>query len=120
MAMHPGTKTAIAVAAGTVGAGWYVRKAQSEGDYISPWTTELAGWGAGACLVWLGYKHNSFLISLMGAGIAALNIAQFAARKQLAQPTVLEALEGKIPVHDKDYADQIAEMGLLKAGEWAA
>ncbi len=106
--MNPGTKTALAVAAGTVGAALYFREAErgisaeSNCSYLSPWTTDLAAWGAGATLIWLGYKHESFLISFMGAAIAALHVAQFAAHKVVTRPTLQELMAGQIPVYDRE------------------
>lgn len=106
MALNPGTKTALAVAAGTIAAGLYFKEAErgitqdANCTYMSPWTTDLAAWGAGATLIWLGYRHESWLISFMGAAIATLHVAQFAAHKVITRPTMPELLAGKLPVQN--------------------
>jgi hypothetical protein len=114
--MNPGTKTAIAVAAGTVAAGLYFREGEKGIDresnctYLSPWTTDVAAWGAGATLIWLGYKHESWLISFLGAAIATLHVAQFAAHKVITRPSIDELREGRLPVYDRELYDELERM----------
>ena len=62
--VNAGTKTALAVVAGTGAAVLYVgasaREEASDGTtYLGPWTPDPAAWGAGAPLIWLGYRHQS-------------------------------------------------------------
>jgi len=107
MQMNQGTKTALAVASGVGAAALafhHGQKAESRGDgseYVSPWAQEVAVWGAGATLIWLGYRHKSFLITFMGAAVATLSIAQFFKKKTIQPPTVHEFLDGRIPVYDR-------------------
>jgi hypothetical protein len=122
--MNPGTKTVLAVAAGTVAAGLYFREgergitADQNCSYLSPWTTDLAAWGAGATLIWLGYRHESFLISFMGAAIATLHVAQFAAHKAITRPTLEQALSGQIPIHDLSAVEEAEAVRALEAEGW--
>jgi urease accessory protein UreF len=121
MALNPGTKTALAVAAGTIAAGLYFKEAErgiakdANCTYMSPWTTDLAAWGAGATLIWLGYRHESWLISFMGAAIATLHVAQFAAHKVITRPTMNELLAGNIPVHDLTDVEAAHALAALEA-----
>lgn len=121
--MEPGTKTALAVGAGIATAGYFFKKEQAYREancvYLSPWTSEVAGMGAGGALVWLGMRHKSFVISMMGAGLATLQLAQFVRNKELACPSPGELAQGHIPVRDtasEDYARQVRDMGLLEEG----
>lgn len=122
--MNPGTKTALAVAAGTVAAGLYFREGErgidreSNCTYLSPWTTDVAAWGAGATLIWLGYRHQSFLISFLGAAIATLHVAQFAAHKVVTRPSADELLAGQIPVYDRATVEQAEAARELEAEGW--
>jgi len=122
--MNPGTKTALAVATGTIAAGLYFREAErgitadQNCSYLSPWTTDLAAWGAGATLIWLGYRHQSFLISFMGAAIATLHVAQFAAHKAITRPTLEQALSGQIPIHDLSAVEEAQAVRALEAEGW--
>lgn len=120
MAMNPGTKTAIAVAAGTAAAALLFREGERVHDaggeaYLSPWTKDVAAWGAGATLIWLGYRYKSFLIAFMGAGVAALHVAEFASRKHVKVPTMGEAFEGRIPLQDVGAAKYASDMRELEA-----
>ena len=113
--MHAATKTAIAVAAGTLAAVLYVRadtheQASDGRTYLSPWTIDLAAWGAGATLIWLGYRHRSPLVSFLGAAIAALHVASFVKHKRLVQPTLNELVNGEVPIEDVEFDDIDVEM----------
>jgi hypothetical protein len=122
--VNAGTKTALAVAAGTVAAGLYFREGErgSTADqnctYLSPWTTDVAAWGAGATLIWLGYRHQSWLISFLGAAIATLHVAQFAAHKAITRPSMDQILSGQIPVHDLSATEQAEAVRALEAEGW--
>jgi hypothetical protein len=120
MAMDPGKKTALAVAAGTIAAGVYFaesrRQISEDGkSYLSPWTTDVAAWGAGATLIWLGYKHRSFVITFMGAAIAALHIAELVTRKTPIAPTLDDVLARRLPIQDRDQHQQEQTLRELEA-----
>ncbi len=121
--MEPATKTALAVGAGILTAGYFFKQEQAYREancvYLSPWTTEVAGMGAGAGLVWLGMRHKSFMISMMGAGLATLQLAQFVRNKELECPNPRQLAQGHIPVRDtasEAYTEQARDMGLLEDG----
>jgi hypothetical protein len=122
--MNAGTKTALAVASGTIAAGLYFREGErgipagSNCAYLSPWTTDVAAWGAGATLIWLGYKHKSFLISFLGAAIATLHVAQFAAHKVITRPNMDEILAGKIPLENLSDYEQAEAIRALESEGW--
>ena len=120
MAMNAGTKTALAVATGSVAAALYFREGergitQDRCSYLSPWTTDAAAWGMGATLIWLGYRHKSFLITFIGAALATLHVAQFAAHKVAKRPTLEELMEGKFPIQDLDAYQQAQSVRDLQA-----
>ena len=122
--MNPGTKTALAVVGGTALAALYFREsergipAEANCSYLSPWTTDVAAWGAGATLVWLGYRHESFLVSFLGAAIATLHVAQFAAHKVVTRPTMSQLLAGEVPIENLSDVEQGAAIRALEEEGW--
>lgn len=120
--MHPGTKTALAVVGGTVLAAWYFGQSEkgipseSNCSYLSPWITDVAAWGAGATLIIIGHKNGSILTSFIGAAIATLHVAQFAAHKVITRPTAEEIMAGKIPVEDLSTVEQAGIFRALEEG----
>lgn len=124
VALKPGTSTALAVGTGVVFAGLYFRESersyQEDGrSYLSPWTIDVATWGAGATLIWLGYRKQTFLVTFIGAGIATLAVARLATRKMPAEPTLGELVSGRIPLVDRSPALSTAELNLLALEAYA-
>ncbi len=85
-------KTALAVVSGTVLAGIYFWTSEStvpreaNCSYLAPASTDLMAWGCGAVLIYLGHKHGSPVVVFLGAAIATLHLAQFAAHKAANRP----------------------------------
>lgn len=62
--------------------------------YMSPWTTDLYAWLTGAWLIHRSSVYNDGILSLIGATIMSLHVAQYAAHKVLVrrinEPSPLE------------------------------
>jgi hypothetical protein len=110
VALNPNTKTAIAVVAGTVLSAAYFRESErgipkeSNCTYLAPWTTDVAAWAAGAALIFLGAKNESPTTSFLGAAIATLHVAQFAAHKVNTRPPERVLVDALTADHSDDEA----------------
>ncbi len=81
--MTPAFATTLGLAAGV---GYFMEAekgipADSNCSYLSPWTTDAAAWLFGAVLVNKGFKHDDPMVAFIGATVASIHIAQYAAHK---------------------------------------
>lgn len=112
--MNPNTQTALAVVAGTVLSALYFREGErgipreANCSYLSPWTTDVAAWAAGAALIFIGARNESPTTSFLGAAIATLHVAQFAAHKvynRKPKEVLADALQGDHSADEQVYKD---------------
>ena len=95
--MTPAFATTLGLAAGV---GYFLEgekgiPKESNCSYLSPWTTDALAWLGGAILVTRGFKHDDPMTAFIGATVASIHIAQFAAHKVGDRPTgLLEENDG--------------------------
>jgi hypothetical protein len=110
--MKEATKTALAVAGGTILSAWYFADSErgipreSNCTYLAPWTTDVAAWAAGATLIYLGHRNKSPTTTFIGSAVATLHIAQFAAHKIKTR----EPREALLAAMRTDMSDEMAVM----------
>lgn len=113
--MDPTTKALVAAAAGIVGAAIYAKSMQNVEDerhYASLVTSEVVGIAAGGALVFLGYRCNSGLVCLLGAGLGTLQVMQAMQNKVVRTPSLQELLHARIPIQNRAQYEDDVENGL--------
>ena len=86
--MTPAFATTLGLAAGV---GYFIEgergiPKEANCSYLSPWTTDALAWLGGAWLVNRGFKNTDPAVCFVGATVASIHIAQYAAHKAGQRP----------------------------------